>query len=139
MITSKDIIGHDNGSSVEKIMTKNPMTVGVKTSVASSAHMMVWESIEVLPVVDDSSRLEGIISRQDVLKALQMIQRQPQVGETIDDTVTNQISLMKGKTKGEDVYRFEVTPQMTNHLWNDIIWGIYNDCSGSSQPGIEGL
>src|SRR3954452_2431497 len=113
MITSKDIIGHDNESSVEKTMTKNPMTVGVKTSVASSAHMMVWESIEVLPVVDDSSRLVGIISRQDVLKALQMIQRQPQVGETIDDTVTKQLKLMKGKIKGEDLYRFEVTPQMT--------------------------
>lgn len=124
MITSKDIIGHDNGSSVEKIMTKNPMTVGVKTSVASSAHMMVWESIEVLPVVDDSSRLVGIISRQDVLKALQMIQRQPQVGETIDDTVTNQISLVKGKTKGEDVYRFEVTPQMTNHH-GTISYGVF--------------
>ena len=124
MITSKDIIGHENGSLVEKIMTKNPMTVGVKTSVASSAHMMVWESIEVLPVVDDSSRLVGIISRQDVLKALQMIQRQPQVGETIDDTVTNQISLVKGETKGEDVYRFEVTPQMTNHH-GTISYGVF--------------
>jgi predicted transcriptional regulator len=124
MITSKDIIGHDNESSVEKTMTKNPMTVGVKTSVASSAHMMVWESIEVLPVVDNSSRLVGIISRQDVLKALQMIQRQPQVGETIDDTVTNQISVVKGKTKGEDVYRFEVTPQMTNHH-GTISYGVF--------------
>ena len=45
--------------------------------------MMVWEGIEVLPVVDDSNRLEGIISRQDVLKALQMNQRQPQVGKRL--------------------------------------------------------
>ena len=30
-----------------------------------------------------------IISRQDVLKALQVSQRQPQVGETIDDIVSN--------------------------------------------------
>ena len=66
-----------------------------KTSVASTAHMMVWEGIEVLPVVDDSNRLEGIISRQDVLKALQMNQRQPQVGETIDDIVTNQMALIR--------------------------------------------
>ena len=72
-------------------MTKNPMTVGGKTSVASASHMMVWESIELLPVVNDSNRIEGIISRQDVLKALQMIQRQPQVGETMDDIVTNQL------------------------------------------------
>ncbi len=116
MITSKDIIGHEKETTLERIMTRSPMTVSGKTSVASSAHMMVWESIEVIPVVDDSNRLEGIISRQDVLKALQMIQRQPQVGETIDDTITNQLNLTKGRTKGEDMYRFEVTPQMTNHL-----------------------
>jgi len=124
MITSKDIIGHEKELLIDKIMTKNPMTVGGKTSVASSAHMMVWESIEVIPVVDDSSRLEGIISREDVLKALQMLQRQPQVGETIDDTVTSQINLVKGKTKGDDMYRFEVSPQMTNHL-GTISYGVF--------------
>ncbi|WP_338451378.1 CBS domain-containing protein [Niallia oryzisoli] len=124
MVTSKDVIGHDNDTLIEKIMTKNPMTVGEKTSVASSAHMMVWESIEVLPVVNDANKLEGIISRQDVLKALQMIQRQPQVGETIDDIITNQISMMKGKTKGDDVYRFEVSPQMTNHH-GTISYGVF--------------
>lgn len=124
MVTSKDIMGHDPDTSIDKIMTKNPMTVGGKTSVASSSHMMVWEGIEVLPVVDDSNKLEGIISRQDVLKALQMIQRQPQVGETIDDIVTNQLVLIRGKTKGEDVYRCEVTPQMTNHL-GTISYGVF--------------
>ncbi|QED48916.1 CBS domain-containing protein [Cytobacillus dafuensis] len=124
MITSKDIMGHDHETPIDKLMTKNPMTVGKKTSVASSSHMMVWEGIEVLPVVDDSNRLEGIISRQDVLKALQMIQRQPQVGETIDDIVTNQLVLTRGKTKGDDVYRCEVTPQMTNHL-GTISYGVF--------------
>lgn len=124
MVTSKDIMGHDPNTQIDKIMTKNPMTVGKKTSVASSSHMMVWEGIELLPVVDDSNRLEGIISRQDVLKALQMIQRQPQVGETIDDIVTNQLVLTSGKTKGDDVYGCDVTPQMTNHL-GTISYGVF--------------
>jgi predicted transcriptional regulator len=123
MITSKDIIGHEMETHVDKIMTKNPMTVSGKTSVASSAHMMVWEGIEVLPVVDDSNKLEGMISRQDVLKALQLIQRQPQVGETLDDTVSSRLTLIQGKPKGEEVYRCEVTPQMTNHL-GTISYGV---------------
>ena len=67
------------------------MTVGDKMSVASSAHMMVWEGIELLPVVNDSQCCKGIVSRQDVLKALQMSQSQPQVGETIDDTITSSL------------------------------------------------
>ncbi len=123
MVTSKDIMGYDPETPVEKIMTKNPMTVRGKTSVASTSHVMVWEGIEVLPVVDDSNKLEGLISRQDVLKALQMIQRQPQVGETIDDIVTSQLVLTREKSKGEDAYRCEVTPQMTNHL-GTISYGV---------------
>jgi predicted transcriptional regulator len=124
MVTSKDILGQDIDTSIDKIMTKQPMTVNGKTSVASTAHTMVWEGIEVLPVADDSNRLEGIISRQDVLKALQMNQRQPQVGETIDDIVTNQMALIQGKVKGEEVYSCEVTPQMTNHL-GTISYGVF--------------
>ena len=124
MITSKDVMGHEQDILIEKIMTKNPMSVSGSTSVASSAHMMVWEGIEVLPVVDDSNRLEGIVTRQDVLKALQMIQRQPQVGDTLDDTVTNQMVITKGKTKDEDTFRCQVTPQMTNHL-GTISYGVF--------------
>ena len=124
IVTSKDILGLDMEASIDKIMTKHPMSVNGKTSVASTAHTMVWEGIEVLPVTDDSNRLEGIISRQDVLKALQMNQRQPQVGETIDDIVTNQMVLMQGKAKGEEVYTCEVTPQMTNQL-GTISYGVF--------------
>ncbi|WP_316570953.1 CBS domain-containing protein [Neobacillus sp. YIM B06451] len=124
IVTSKDILGQEMDTQIDRVMTKNPMTVGGKTSVASASHMMVWEGIELLPVVDDSNRLEGIISRQDVLKALQMIQRQPQVGETIDDIVTSQMLLSQGKTKGEDFYRIEVSPQMTNHL-GAISYGVF--------------
>jgi predicted transcriptional regulator len=124
MVTSKDILGQKPNTHIDKIMTKNPMTVSGKTSVASAAHMMVWEGIEVLPVVDDSNRLEGIISRQDVLKALQMVQRQPQVGETIDDIVTSQLVLTNGKNKGEEIYQCGVTPQMTNHL-GTISYGVF--------------
>lgn len=124
MVTSKDILGQNPSIQIDKIMTKNPMTVSGKTSVASAAHMMVWEGIEVLPVVDDSNRLEGIISRQDVLKALQMIQRQPQVGETIDDIITTQLILADGKSKGEETYQCQITPQMTNYL-GTISYGVF--------------
>ncbi|MFT4415160.1 DRTGG domain-containing protein [Fredinandcohnia humi] len=123
MVTSKDIMGQDHSLPIEKAMTKHPMTVNEKTSVASVSHMMVWEGIEVLPVVDQSNRLQGIISRQDVLKALQMIGRQPQVGETIDDIITNQFEDISD-TKGEVAYQCEVTPQMTNFL-GTISYGVF--------------
>ncbi|PLS16987.1 hypothetical protein CVD28_15115 [Bacillus sp. M6-12] len=124
MVTSKDIMGQDPDTVIEKVMTKHPIVVGEKTSVASSAHMMVWEGIELLPVMDENHILQGIISRQDVLKALQMIQRQPQVGETIDDVISSQLGTTGIRGKGEEVYSYEVTPQMTNYL-GTISYGVF--------------
>ncbi len=122
MVTSKDVMGIDRKILIEKVMTKNPITVNARTSVANSAHLMVWEGIELLPVIDDHHRLLGIVSRQDVLKALQVIQRQPQVGDTIDDIVTSQF--VEDSDAGQNVYQCKVTPQMTNHL-GTISYGVF--------------
>jgi len=125
ILTSKDIAGHDRSTPIEKVMTKNPLTVIGKTSVASAAQMMVWEGIEVLPVVNDHAKLIGMISRQDVLKALQMIQKQPQVGEKLDDVVSRGFKETETeKPKTDAVYQYEVSPQMTNQLGN-ISYGVF--------------
>lgn len=113
MITSKDIINRPSNVFIDKVMSKNPQTVQTKTSLASVARMMVWEGIEVVPVVEPSLRLKGIISRQDVLKALQQLQRQPQMGETIEDIVAQNMNESEGD---ETVYETKIIPQMTNHL-----------------------
>ncbi|GAA0426020.1 MAG: DRTGG domain-containing protein [Bacillota bacterium] len=113
MATSKDIIGKENQTTIEKVMSRHPKIVQTKTSLASVAHMMVWEGIEVMPVADESNHLQGVISRQDVLKALQQIQRQPQVGETIDDIVSRNL---READNQKDTYLTTVAPQMTNQL-----------------------
>lgn len=113
MITSKDVIGKDEDEPIEKVMTKNPIAASMKTSVATAGHRMIWEGIDLLPVIDDAGALRGVISRQDVLKAIQIAQRQPQHGETIDDLVKNEMRV----TGEEDiVVEFTVTPQMTNQF-----------------------
>lgn len=67
-------------------MTANPYIATPKTSVAYVAHIMVWEGIELVPVVEDK-KLVGVITREDVIMALQYINKQPQVGESIEDLV----------------------------------------------------
>ena len=121
MVTSKDILGRNNQEPIDRVMTRSPLTVSGKTSVASAAHIMIWEGIELLPVVNEQQRLEGVISRQDVLKALQMIQRQPQIGETIEDIIFKELSVENDVDKP---YRFQVTPQMTNQL-GAISYGVF--------------
>jgi predicted transcriptional regulator len=123
MVTAKDIMGSGREIMIDKVMTKHPITVTMKTSVASAAHMMIWEGIELLPIVDEQNRLQGIISRQDVLKAMQMAQRQPQAAETLDDTIAKQLVLPEDR-EADNVYQFEVTPQMTNYL-GTISYGVF--------------
>lgn len=113
MVSSKDIVGKDEDLGIDKVMSKKPHVVQSKTSLASASHTMVWEGIELLPVVDDSRSLVGVVSRQDVLKAMQQIQRQPQVGETISDIINSNLIASEDE---EDVYISKVVPQMTNHL-----------------------
>src|SRR5699024_12362818 len=68
---------------------------------------------EVIPVVNSTYELEGLVSRQDVLKALNEVQRQPQVGETIHDLSTR--GLMTSD-ENPTIFEVHVTPQMTNQL-----------------------
>jgi len=121
MISVKDVIGKEDSETVDKVMTKNPISGSMKTSVASAGHRMIWEGIDLLPIVNDDGVLQGIISRQDVLKALQHAQRQPQHGETIDDLVKSEMKVM-----GEEdvVVEFTVTPQMTNQ-YGAISYGAF--------------
>lgn len=117
MITAKDVVGHPSDEKVERVMTKNPITVTLKTSLASAAHEMVWEGIELLPVVNAQHHLLGVISRQDVIKSLQYMQKQPQVGETINDLVFRGFEETRDKN-GSIAFKGTVSPQMTDLLGN---------------------
>lgn len=113
IVTSRDIIGKPDEEKIEKVMTKNPITVTEGMSVASAGHIMIWEGIDLLPVESDAGLFTGIISREDVLKSMQMTQRQPQQGETLDDIVKKQMDIVPDNASAIE---FTVTPQLTNHF-----------------------
>jgi len=87
IVTMRDMTKAQSDEEViSKLMSKSPITVTPKTTVAYVAHIMGWEGIELCPVVE-GKKLIGIITRGDVIKALQYIAKQPQVGETLEDLV----------------------------------------------------
>lgn len=112
IITTKDIANSlDDKVLVSKIMTKNPITVTEKTSVAYTAHIMVWDSLEIIPVVNNK-HLVGIISRTDVIKAMQNVSRQPHVSETFEDMIIKSFSY---KYVDDGVYfTGKIRPEMYN-------------------------
>ena len=71
---------------IYRLMSKEPITVTPKTTVAYAAHVMGWEGIDICPVVD-GKKLLGIISKQDVIKSLQYVAKQPQISESMEDLV----------------------------------------------------
>jgi len=113
IVTSRDIIGKSEDEKIDKVMTRNPITVTENTSVAAAAHIMIWEGIDLLPVVTDAKNFIGIVSREDVLKSFQTAQRQPHQGETIDDIVKKQMDVVQSDTLSIE---FTVTPQLTNQF-----------------------
>ena len=113
IVTSRDIIGKADDEKIEKVMTRNPITVTESTSVAAAAHSMIWEGIDLLPIINDTGDFTGIVTREDVLRSFQTAQRQPHQGETIDDIVKKQIKVVKGDVP---TIEFTVIPQLTNQV-----------------------
>lgn len=111
VVTARDVAEANGEDAVEQYMAKHPHTISPKTPIASAAHQMVWEGIEMLPVVHNR-KLVGVISRQDVIKALQITNRQPQVSETIEGIALRGFDEIYHDDKSFSLVG-EVTPQMT--------------------------
>ena len=115
VVSAKDILAKADTLTMERVMTKNPSVSKLHASVASVAHSMIWNGLEMLPVVQDNMELIGIISRRDVMKAMQLTQRQPQVGNTFEDDVSENLEIVEVNPTSA-YFNFTVTPQMTNNL-----------------------
>lgn len=120
IITAKDTVGKASTTNIERVMTKNVIYVKKHASVASVAHSMIWDGLEIMPVVTDDMTLLGIVSRQDVMKAMQSAQRQPQMADTMDDQIKRMIDDQAESrmlfSETENSYAFPVTPQMLNSV-----------------------
>lgn len=116
MITAKDVVGFEPDDKVTQAMTRDPITVQPSTPVASAAHKMVWEGIELVPVTGEDRHLLGVISRHDVIKALHWINRMPQGGDTIEDEIVKAMEEVTKNETGYKQYRVRITPKMTNQF-----------------------
>lgn len=55
---------------VERVMSRNVITVKKDCSLADAAHLLVTHRISGLPVVDDDNRLVGVVTEADLLRAM---------------------------------------------------------------------
>ncbi|QTJ53491.1 CBS domain-containing protein [Dolosigranulum pigrum] len=121
VISASDIIGKEDNTPLDTIMTREAKVAKPYMSVATAAHMMIWEGLEFMPVIEDDLTLTGIISRQDIMKAMQSQQQQAHIHDTILDQVRTLI-----EDVGNDQFTFTVSPQMTNQL-GTISYGVLTE------------
>lgn len=112
VISPMDLSGASAATFLDDVMTPNPVSVHADELTSYLARLLVWENIEIVPVVDDEDRLIGVVSRQDIIAALQSTQKQPQVGDTIDNMVISGYSLQDKRKDSEVVITGDVTKFM---------------------------
>lgn len=125
VVAAKDIAGKQDKLSIERVMTKDPVTVKTHMSIASVSHKMIWEDLEMIPVVEDNLQLIGIVTRQEVSKAIQLVQQQPQMVNTLEDEM---IAHLSDYTNSDQKYQYRsvVQPQMINHF-GTISYGVLSE------------
>ena len=107
---------------ISRVMSKEPITVTPKTTVAYAAHIMGWDGIELFPVVK-GKKLVGVITRKDVIKALQYMARQPQLAETLEDSILKKFEFQV--KDGRNCFTGRITAEMLDSMGTGS-WGTLN-------------
>lgn len=121
-VVSVTQVRHNNEEDlIGSIMTKDPIVLSPTSTVAYAAHIMAWEGIKICPVVY-KKKLVGVITRGNVIKAMQVVLRQPQSGKTLDDMILESFEFESNK----DGMHFwgEIIPEMVDSIgtasWNAL-------------------
>ncbi|GAV23083.1 CBS domain-containing protein [Carboxydothermus pertinax] len=114
IITATDVNSAQESELVDNLMSKNVISANPDTPIGHVARVMTWERIDLVPVVDSLQKLLGIISRQDIIEALQRLERQPQYGETLEDLI------IKNFIAGEDEEGLYLEGRVNDFLINEL-------------------
>lgn len=106
---------------VSNVMTKDPIVLAPGSTVAYAAHIMAWEGIKICPVVQ-KKKLIGVITREDVIKAMQLVMRQSQSGQNMEDMILENFEFESNKDGIH--YWGEIIPEMLDSIgtasWNAL-------------------
>lgn len=115
IITPKEVLGKKEGDKMEDVLREVAVTITPKTTVSYGAHIMDWENLPLCPVTEDGI-LVGVITRTDILKALQERHMKPMETDTIEDKIIR--SLVMEQRDGRYFYSGVISPEFLDPLGN---------------------
>lgn len=121
IITAIDVAGKSKKDPISNVMNRNVLTTMPNNLVTHLSRLLIWESFELIPVIDEEKNLLGVVSRQDILNSFQQLQKQPQFGETIDNLT------MSGFKMGEYDEGVKIYGEITQFMVNE---------SGTASTGV---
>ncbi|WP_313126432.1 DRTGG domain-containing protein [Proteiniclasticum ruminis] len=115
IITPKETLGKEESDRVGEVLRKVNLSVTPKTTVSYVAHIMDWENLPLCPVTEDGV-LVGVITRTDILKALQERHMKPMETDTMEDKIIRHLTVEK--REGKFYYSGVVTAEFLDPLGN---------------------
>ena len=117
VIAMRDVNNKASDTLINKVM--NPANVAkANMTVASVSQKMIYEGYDMMPVVHDNHTYAGIISKSDLLQALQKAQEDSQVAHTFSDNIADCL-----KERGSS-YTTTIEPFMINSVGN-VAQGVF--------------
>lgn len=114
MVSPLDVTGLSGSIPLSEVMTTEILTTEAEQLVSHLSRLLVWEDCELVPVIDNKRTLVGVVSRQDIIQALQQIQKQPQFGETVDNLTLSGFKLNNGSSNEQVIIYGKITQFMVN-------------------------
>lgn len=110
VVSMLDVVGQENNVDIKSIMSRNLIVAKPQASLANISQKMIFEDLNMLPVVADDLTLLGVITRRQAVENLQNLQH---------SSLYTYSEQMLSNLKYEDgVYQFVVEPAMIDHAGN---------------------
>ena len=129
IVTHREVQGKDLNLPLEKVMRHKVVSVNNNTNVATVAHLMIWDNYDYLPVVKENGILDGMVSRSDIMMAMQEGTRVTSNMRTFSEEIGQSLIEKTPKTMklpAESVYVVRVTPQMI-HRDGTLSFGVMSE------------
>jgi len=114
VVSPLNVTGMSSNMPISEVMRTEVLYAHPETLISHISRLLVWESCDIVPVIDENEVLVGIVNRQDIIQALQQMQKQPQFGETVDNLTMSGFKLIETGNDTQIVIKGNVTQFMLN-------------------------
>lgn len=110
VISMFDVVDKENNVDIKSIMSRNLIVAKPQASLANISQKMIFEDLNMLPVVAEDLTLLGVITRRQAVENLQNLQH--------SSPYTYSDQMLSNLKQEDGVYQFIVEPAMIDHAGN---------------------